>query len=47
VVEAKFVAQLRPEEDAELQLDERGGRLRFELRRNGELLARGIVEGAP
>jgi 3-hydroxymyristoyl/3-hydroxydecanoyl-(acyl carrier protein) dehydratase len=47
VAEAKFVAPLRPGEAAELRLDERGGRLRSEIRRDGELLARGIVEGAP
>ena len=47
VVEAKFVAPLRPGEAAELQLSERDGRLRFEIRRDGELLARGTVEGAP
>jgi 3-hydroxymyristoyl/3-hydroxydecanoyl-(acyl carrier protein) dehydratase len=47
VVEAKFVAPLRPGEAAELRLSERDGRLRFEIRRDGELLARGTVEGAP
>jgi 3-hydroxymyristoyl/3-hydroxydecanoyl-(acyl carrier protein) dehydratase len=47
VVEAKFVAPLRPGESAELQLSGRDGRLRFEIRRDGELLARGIIEGVP
>lgn len=45
VAEAKFVAPLLPGELAELTLSEAGGRVRFEIRRGGELLARGAVEG--
>lgn len=47
VVEAKFVAPLLPGEQAELSLAEAGDRARFEIRREGVLLARGVVEGAP
>ena len=46
VAEAKFVALLLPGESAELTLSEAGARTRFEIRRGGELLARGMVEGA-
>lgn len=49
VVEAKFVAPLLPDETAILCLIEaapEGSRARFEIRRDGQLLARGIVEGA-
>ena len=46
VVEAKFVAPLRPAEAAELSLHEQGGRVHFEIRRNGAVLARGVIEGA-
>ncbi len=46
VAEAKFVAPLLPGESAELTLSEAGSRVRFEIRRGGELLARGTVEGA-
>jgi 3-hydroxymyristoyl/3-hydroxydecanoyl-(acyl carrier protein) dehydratase len=46
VAEAKFVAPLLPGEPAELSLSEAGARTRFEIRRGGELLARGMVEGA-
>ena len=46
VAEAKFVAPLLPDETAELTLSETGSRARFEIRRGGELLARGVVEGA-
>ena len=45
VAEAKFVAPLLPGESAELTLSEAGSRVRFEIRRGGELLARGAVEG--
>ncbi|WP_266169176.1 hydroxymyristoyl-ACP dehydratase [Dyella subtropica] len=45
VVEAKFVAPLLPAEQAELSLIENGARVRFEIRRGGELLARGVIEG--
>lgn len=44
VVEAKFLAPLLPEQDAEVLLTEAGERYRFELRHDGELLARGSVE---
>lgn len=46
VAEAKFVAPLLPGELAEVSLSEAGARARFEIRRDGELLARGMVEGA-
>ncbi|HEX5306798.1 MAG TPA: hydroxymyristoyl-ACP dehydratase [Dyella sp.] len=46
VAEAKFVAPLLPGEQAELVLSEAGDRVRFEIRRNSQLLARGVVEGA-
>lgn len=47
VLEAKFVAPLLPDEHAALDLIEAAGRVRFEIRRDGALLARGLVEGAP
>ncbi|WP_243048316.1 hydroxymyristoyl-ACP dehydratase [Dyella sp. RRB7] len=47
VAEAKFVAPLLPAQDAVISLMESGGRLRFEIRREHELLARGTIEGAP
>jgi 3-hydroxyacyl-[acyl-carrier-protein] dehydratase len=46
VMEAKFVAPLLPEQDAQVALIETNGRVRFEIRRGDELLARGAVEGA-
>lgn len=46
VAEAKFVAPLLPGEPAGLTLSGVGSRVRFEIRRGGELLARGAVEGA-
>jgi 3-hydroxymyristoyl/3-hydroxydecanoyl-(acyl carrier protein) dehydratase len=49
VLEAKFLAPLRPDEAAVLRLSEApagGKRLRFEIERDGMLLARGVVEGA-
>jgi len=46
VLEAKFVAPLVPEETATLRLTAAdGARARFEIRRDGILLARGLVEG--
>ncbi len=50
VLEAKFVATLGPDEQAELELVEQrpgtaDGRIRFEIRRGDALLARGIVQG--
>ncbi len=50
VLEAKFVAPLRPDEAAMLRLSETavdGARVRFEIERDGTLLARGVVEGVP
>ena len=44
VLEAKFMAPLLPEQTAEVTLTEAGARLRFEIRRAGELLARGLIE---
>ena len=46
VREAKFVAPLQPEEPAELEMTPAGAQVRFEVRRGGTLLARGLVEGA-
>ena len=46
VLEAKFAAPLLPEETATLRLIAAdGARARFEIRRDGILLARGLVEG--
>ena len=50
VLEAKFVAPLRPDEAAVLRLSAStmdAARIRFEIERAGKLLARGVVEGAP
>lgn len=46
VVEAKFLAPLHPDERATLALDEKAGRVRFEIRRENQTLARGVIEGA-
>lgn len=49
VLEAKFVAPLLPEQTARLRLTEAvagGARIRFEIRCDDMLLARGVVEGA-
>jgi 3-hydroxymyristoyl/3-hydroxydecanoyl-(acyl carrier protein) dehydratase len=48
VLEAKFLAPLWPAEQAELILagTADAARVRFEIRRGGEPLARGTVEGA-
>ena len=46
VIEAKFLRPLRPAETAQLQLEEAGGRIRFEIRRQDDLVARGVIEGA-
>lgn len=47
VLEAKFMAPLRPGELAQIHLsDADGTRIRFRIERNGSLLARGLVEGA-
>ena len=48
VLEAKFVAPLLPDEAAMLRLmeaDPASSRIRFEIQRDGTLLARGVVEG--
>jgi 3-hydroxymyristoyl/3-hydroxydecanoyl-(acyl carrier protein) dehydratase len=47
VVEAKFLAPLLPDETAVIRLAPADARVRFEIRRDDTLLARGIVEGAP
>ena len=50
VLEAKFVAPLLPDQMATLRLTEADAermRFRFEIRRDGILLARGMIEGAP
>ncbi|WP_430391836.1 hydroxymyristoyl-ACP dehydratase [Dyella sp. 20L07] len=46
VVDAKFVAPLLPNEHAMVVLTTANARVRFEIRRNDELLARGTLEGA-
>jgi 3-hydroxyacyl-[acyl-carrier-protein] dehydratase len=45
VLEAKFLAPLHPGEHAEVELDEAAGRVRFEIRREHVVLARGVIEG--
>jgi len=45
VLEAKFVAPLLPDESAQLLLSEVGERIRFEIRRDDVLVARGMIEG--
>lgn len=45
VLEAKFLAPLYPGEHAELELGEAAGRVRFEIRRENQVLARGLIEG--
>jgi 3-hydroxymyristoyl/3-hydroxydecanoyl-(acyl carrier protein) dehydratase len=47
VVEAKFLAPLLPGETAVVRLSAADARVRFEIRRDDSLLARGLVEGAP
>jgi 3-hydroxymyristoyl/3-hydroxydecanoyl-(acyl carrier protein) dehydratase len=47
VAEAKFVAPLLPAQDAVITLTQSGSRVRFEIRRDDELLARGLIEGTP
>nr|WP_199042119.1 hydroxymyristoyl-ACP dehydratase [Dyella sp. ASV24] len=46
VLDAKFVAPLLPDHEAKVTLTDANGRVRFEIHRDGELLARGTVEGA-
>lgn len=43
--EVKFLAPLFPGERAELQLRDQAGQVQFELRRDGQMLARGVIEG--
>lgn len=49
VLEAKFIAPLLPAQPAQVHLSsDRGGmRVRFVIERDGMVLARGVVEGAP
>lgn len=46
VVDAKFMAPLLPGQAAQVWLTDAASRVRFEVRREGELIARGTVEGA-
>lgn len=46
VLEVKFLAPLHPGEPAELELDEAAGRIRFAIRREQRIVARGVIEGA-
>ncbi|WP_233511032.1 hydroxymyristoyl-ACP dehydratase [Dyella psychrodurans] len=46
VLEAKFLAPLHPGEHAEVELGDAAGRIRFEIRREDIVLARGLIEGA-
>jgi 3-hydroxymyristoyl/3-hydroxydecanoyl-(acyl carrier protein) dehydratase len=45
VLEAKFVAPLLPAQEARIALTEGQGRVRFEIHRGDDLLARGSIEG--
>lgn len=47
VVEVKFVAPLLPGQEARIALSGTQARIRFEIHRDGQLLARGIIEAAP
>ena len=49
VVEAKFIAPLLPDQQAQLHLTAARGsaRVQFVIERDGVVLARGVVEGAP
>ncbi|RDS82160.1 hydroxymyristoyl-ACP dehydratase [Dyella monticola] len=47
VREVKFLASLHPGESADLELMDASDLIRFELRREGNILARGVIEGAP
>jgi 3-hydroxyacyl-[acyl-carrier-protein] dehydratase len=46
VLEVKFLAPLHPGEQAQLELDETDGRIRFAIQRERRVLARGVIEGA-
>jgi 3-hydroxyacyl-[acyl-carrier-protein] dehydratase len=45
VVEAKFLAPLRPAETARLTLTQSPERVRFEIHREDVVIARGVIEG--
>jgi len=45
VLDAKFMAPLLPEQQATVTLTEANGRVRFEIRHDDGLLARGSIEG--
>ena len=45
--DAKFLALLLPEQDATIELQADAARVRFAIRRDATLLARGSVECAP
>jgi len=45
--QVKFAAPLLPEEEAELHVEEKDGRLRFDVRRDGISIASGIAETEP
>lgn len=49
IIEARFLGPLRPGREAELELHagQAPGRWQFTIRSDGELLARGRVEGEP
>jgi 3-hydroxyacyl-[acyl-carrier-protein] dehydratase len=46
VLEVKFLAPLRPGDQAQLELDDAAGRIRFAIQRGQQVLARGVLEGA-
>ena len=46
VLEVKFLGPLHPGEEAELELDEAAGCIRFAIQREHRVLARGVIEGA-
>lgn len=46
ITEAKFMAPLLPDEDAEVNLCEYESKLRFDIRRGGQVLARGTARAA-
>jgi len=46
VLDAKFVAPLLPGQEATVTLTDANGRVRFEIRHDDAVLARGSIEGA-
>ncbi|HJU08282.1 MAG TPA: hydroxymyristoyl-ACP dehydratase [Rhodanobacteraceae bacterium] len=44
--DAKFLAPLLPEQDALIELRDEGARVRFTIRRDESVLARGVLEPA-